>query len=329
MAKKAVEKSPEIPTLPSRKRHLWLWFAGIILLILIVSGLYGYFRLQKWLEPRAGRTNLVVLGVGGGDHEGADLTDTMMFVSVDHPTGKAVTVSIPRDLWLDPWKTKINSIYHYQNQIGVKTEVGKILGQPVDYYVLLDFSSLVKVIDALGGVAVNVQHTFDDYQYPIAGKENDLCNGDKDFKCRYEHIHFDSGMQVMNGDTALKYIRSRHAEGDEGTDFAREARQQQLISALRTKIFSPYWLLHPYQARGVFDTVAAAVQTDYPQSDYPEMFKVFWRAWRTKAQVTNLPISEDLLLNPKPEKKYDNQWVLIFKPGSEAILQASLSAVLQ
>ncbi len=303
-----------------------LFWIGLVLVVFsaITFGTY------RFLQPQRGRTNIVVLGIGGENHAGQDLTDTMMFVSVDHQTGKIVTVSSPRDIWIAELRTKLNSVYHYEGQAGVKSQVSKIVGQPVDYFVLLDFGALTRVVDALGGVAVNVERAFDDYQYPIVGKENDLCDGDRELKCRYQQVHFDAGWQMMDGDTALKYVRSRYAQGEEGTDFAREARQQRLIAAIKTKMFSPYWLTHPQKAWEIFDIFKSNVQTDLPQNEYGEFFKVFWRAWRTKASVTNLPLGEDYLENPRTNlQKYDNQWVLIFKPGAEEEFQKKLGELLK
>jgi len=91
------------------------------------------------------------------------------------------------------------------------------------------------MVDLLDGVEVDVENTFDDYRYPINGKENDLCDGDPEYDCRYEDIHFDQGLQLMSGETSLKYVRSRNAEGDEGTDFARSQRQQRLLLSFKEK----------------------------------------------------------------------------------------------
>ena len=91
----------------------------------------------------------------------------------------------------------------------------------------MDFSGFVKAIDEVGGLDINVDNTFDDYQYPIDGMEDATCghttaelqamasdSADQaviDFPCRYMHIHFDKGLQHMNGETALEYVSSRHA----------------------------------------------------------------------------------------------------------------------
>ena len=94
------------------------------------------------------------------------------------------------------------------------------------------------MIDFIGGVEVNVENSFIDKEFPITGKENDLCNNDLEYKCRYKIISFTKGVSSMDGQTALNFVRSRHAEGSEGTDFAREKRQQKVIEAIKNKLIS-------------------------------------------------------------------------------------------
>src|SRR5690606_10518850 len=99
----------------------------------------------------------------------------------------------------------------------MKTQVEKIAGVPVHYAVVVDFNAFENVIDLIGGIEVNVLTPFVDSKYPIPGKENDLCGGDPEFTCRYETLVFEKGLTFMDGETALKFARSRNAEGDEGT----------------------------------------------------------------------------------------------------------------
>ena len=161
-------------------------------------------------------------------------------------------LAIPRDIWLDSLQAKINTAYHYGEEkkpgggfVLAKDAVYQVLNQPVHYAVLIDFAGFEKIIDLLGGIKIKVDRAFDDFKYPIAGKENDDCGGDKEYKCRYEHLHFDAGWQEMDGKTALKFVRSRNAEGEEGTDFSRSQRQKKVILAVKDKIFSAQVLLNP------------------------------------------------------------------------------------
>ena len=92
-----------------------------------------------------------------------------------------------------------------------KAEVENIIGQPIHYAIVVDFDQFEAVINFLGGVDVIVENSFIDKEFPIAGRENNLCNSDPDYKCRYETISFTKGLTHMNGQTALKFVRSRYA----------------------------------------------------------------------------------------------------------------------
>ena len=187
-----------------------------------------------------GRTNILLLGVSGGAHDGSDLTDTILFLSIDWSKKDIVMLSLPRDMWLPSLKDKINSAYHYGEArkkgggfVLAKASAEEVIGQPISYAYLLDFSAFKEMIDLVNGIDVNVPDVITDKEFPIAGKENDLCDGDITFSCRYENIRFEKGLQHMDGETALKYVRTRHTEGTEGTDFARGRRQQQVLIAFK------------------------------------------------------------------------------------------------
>jgi len=256
----------------SRARKTIFWVGLTVLFLGLIT-----LGLSFWLQPKPGRTNFLVLGISGGDHSGPDLTDSIIFFSVESQSGKGLLLSLPRDIWIAPLRTKLNSVYHYQGLEATKQNVGEILGQKIDYSLVIDFNLFTKIVDELGGVTVNVERTFDDFKYPIAGKEDDLCNGDKEYKCRYEHVHFDAGLQTMDGVTALKYVRSRNAEGEEGTDFARSQRQQRLLAAIKEKIFTPQIILNPRKIMSLWNLVMANIKTDVPQDEYTNLLKIALR----------------------------------------------------
>jgi LCP family protein required for cell wall assembly len=135
-----------------------------------------------------------------------------------------------------------------------KTIISQIVGFPINNFITINFDAFTKTIDTLGGVDVNVQKTFDDPYYPLEVNIDDTCgksddeiksleatmSGDKldnMFACRYESLHFDKGLQHMDGVTALKFVRSRHSVQD-GGDFNRAARQKLVIEAVKKKIIS-------------------------------------------------------------------------------------------
>lgn len=213
---------------------------------------------QPWLASHLDSKtpfSVLFLGYGGGTHDGGELTDSMLLVRVDPSLKTIFLISIPRDIWLTlpTGLSKINAAYPISPD-AAKTAVQTVTGLPVDRFVALDFAGFTQSIDVLGGVDVQVTTTFDDYEYPIDGKEDDLCGHSPDelaslvtasatssaavFPCRYEHLHFDQGLQHMDGVTALKYVRSRHSLQD-GTDFGRSNRQRNFLVAVRSKILNP------------------------------------------------------------------------------------------
>lgn len=168
-----------------------------IIVLLVVLAIIGYaiwwfftssgtsaidfaFNRNK-IEQTEDKVNVLLLGNAGGKHDGATLTDSIIVASYNTKTNKATLISIPRDLWLDNADAKVNTVYQdgkKQTGNGLKyseEKIGEILGLPIHYGVRLDFNGFAKAIDLVEGVDIEVPKTFDDYVYPIEGKETDLC----------------------------------------------------------------------------------------------------------------------------------------------------------
>lgn len=292
------------------------------------------------LKEDSGMTNILLLGKAGGNHEGANLTDTMIFASVNLKSYKVTLLSLPRDIWIPSLESKLNTAYEMGEEKkpggGItltKAAVSDILGQPIHYLLVIDFSGFTKIIDLLGGVEIDVENTFDDFKYPITGKENDSCEEDPEYLCRYEHLHFDRGLEHMNGDRALKYVRSRQAEGDEGTDFARSKRQQKVLLALKTKILSTETLLNPGKLLALKKELADNITTDISTSEIGDFLKIVRKV--NLGQITTLILDtgdkeagrDGFLMNP-PTWEYDGSWVLVPRTGDWGEVQRYLSSQL-
>lgn len=281
-----------------------------IVLLLVILGIIGYVVYQFFggkhvvpvatqlllhqepqLQQTNGKTNILLLGIGGGTHDGPDLTDTIILASIDVKANKVSLISVPRDLWIPDLKGKINTAYsdgedndQHKGLSTAKSVVGEVLGQPIHYGVRIDFGGFEKAVDEVGGLDVNVAGTLDDYHYPIEGQEDATCGhspADIDafvattsadqalwdfFPCRYKHLHFDPGVQQMDGTTALQFVRSRHGVGSEGSDFARSRRQHLVIEAFRTKLLSAGILLNPVKLVNLYNIVKGSIDTDIPES---------------------------------------------------------------
>ena len=340
---KKINKKKAIISKLKRKllKHVWLVRTGLVVLILLGSylfyllislilgrmgvtsylGLIGdfVFTPTQKVQTSENRTNILILGKAGEGHDAADLTDTIIFASISHANPTLSLISLPRDIWIPELRAKLNSTYYWGNQkkedggvILTKSTVESIVGQPVHYGLVIDFSGFMKIIDVLGGVEVEVEREFVDDKYPIAGKENDECDGDLEYKCRYKTVRFEEGKKVMDGETALIFARSRNAEGDEGTDLARETRQQKILEAIQAKTLSSEVLLSPKKILAVWGVVRESVETDIDTSAGAILAR---RLFQTRSQIESHILPEDLLINPPAQYKYDNLYVFVPEAG--------------
>lgn len=273
---------------------------------------------KETLIVENGRTNIALLGVGGEGHEGSELTDSILVVSIKHDSKQVTLVSVPRDVWLEPLRSKINAIYYYGEQSAMGTGLDRTkealeltLGIPVHYALLLDFSGFIKAVDAVGGITITVDRSFDDYKYPIPGKENA-----EPESARYEHLHFDAGIQRMDGVTALKYVRSRHALGDEGTDFARSVRQQKVIKAFLSSLISTKTVFNSERIDALKTTLSSSLKTDI-QGDAVSAFTRL--SLSLDFDNLNSVTIESTLQNPRNLAPYGGAWVLIPKLSWEDV----------
>ncbi|MDP3836727.1 MAG: LCP family protein [bacterium] len=241
------------------------------------------------------RINILLLGMGGANHDGGYLADTIMLVSLKPSTKQAALISIPRDLTVPTeggaWR-KVNSIHATaearESGTGgeaMMTSLSSILAVDISYFVRVDFEGFVKIIDELGGVTVNVENTIDDYTYPIKGREEH-----PDYYSRFEHLHIDAGEQHMDGSLALKYARSRHAAGISGSDFDRARRQQIIIEAVKDKLLSRNTLLKPGMLTRIISELNKNIKTNL---DIWELIKL-WNDYKSidRSMITNQVLSD-------------------------------------
>lgn len=184
--------------------------------------------------------NVLLTGHGGGGHSGGGLMDAIIVVSVNTTDKKAGLVSIPRDLWFSGHKINADP--------SLKDAIAGVTGLSIPNQISIDFASFIKMIDAIDGVDVDVKKVYTDNFYPVKGLENELCGFapekvsnlhskysgfelEKQFTCRYETINYTVGLNHMDGANALKYVRSRHGDGD----FGRSRRQSEVLKAILQK----------------------------------------------------------------------------------------------
>jgi len=241
-------------------------FSGQTGILNLLGGSQG-----KLLKGEAdGRVNILLLGIGDEGHSGYTLSDTIIVTSYDTTTKAVSMVSIPRDTYVEiagNGYAKINSAHAYgeSQQEGTGPEqavdtVEAVTGLPIHYYARVDFSGLEKIVDALGGVTVDVERSFCDYGYTSAAYYNPVC--------------FDEGTQTMDGKTALKYARSRKASGAEGSDFARAKRQQNLLVAIKEKILSTETAFNPGRVLSVLEALGNHIKTSFEMDEIARLYEI-------------------------------------------------------
>ncbi|MEN8252450.1 MAG: LCP family protein, partial [Patescibacteria group bacterium] len=200
------------------------------------------------------RINILLLGRANSHKKGKDLTDTIMLASINTEDYTVGLFSLPRDMLVSngEFYVKINSRY----QTGIRRDEGtkyiteaveKITGQDVHYYFVLDFEGFTKIIDILDGINVDVAKDIKDERYPGPGYT-------------YETFEVDAGLQEFDGETALKYARTRHADMD--GDFGRARRQQQVMQAARNKAFSLGTIVNPIKIGELFGVLEEHIHTN-------------------------------------------------------------------
>jgi polyisoprenyl-teichoic acid--peptidoglycan teichoic acid transferase len=271
----------------------------------IFSGGGGAAALQENVDPSQlrgegdGRVNVLLMGRAGEGGEAPDLTDTMIIVSIDPVNNEAGIVSIPRDLYVtvpDGGAMKINQVFYTgksqilnnSSEINddvkkratengydlAKSTVEEVLGIPIHYRGMVDFTGFKKAIDTVGGLDVDVPKTV---------REQMLIDGQP------YYLNVKKGEKHFDGHEALAYARSRYTS--EKGDFDRSERQRLMIVALKDKILSADTFTNPAKVAQLLDNFGSHIQTDFSLSDTARLKEIF-------QQIDSNKISSIDLVNP-------------------------------
>ena len=286
--------------------------------------------------------NILLLGYGGKDHSGGFLSDTIILLSLNKEKKTAYLISIPRDIWINlplDWENlkaaKINEAYaigiddikypnkkpEFRGKTGggnmAKYATNQITGLSVDYFVSVSFDQIVKIIDTLGKIKVDVPVSFTDEYYPVKGLENETCGKtpeemealkqkysgfelEKQYKCRYETISFEKGTVEMDGTTALKFMRSRHS-ATYGGDFSRSQRQMAVLKAIKEKLIS----LDAFsKIDELFPELASLVTTDLNLPTVKDLVSFLGKPEEYKIKEINLSTENVLTESKGPQGQY-------------------------
>lgn len=250
---------------------------------ILKGGSDGALALNSQVDPTLlngegdGRVNILLLGKGGGNHPGGDLTDSIMVASID-PLGKeASLLSIPRDLYVkvpNYWSMKINAVYSSGKQrslsvneddkeaaekAGIKLIENIIetnIGIPINYYVVVNFDAFQQAVDAVGGIDINVKEPLYDYVQAWDNGGNPLIAAE--------------GQQHFNGKKALLYSRSRSSS----SDFARGERQREIVVGLKDKVMKLGTFSNPLTVTRLLDAIGNNVTTSLSLGEIMRLYDI-------------------------------------------------------
>lgn len=270
-------------------------YTGIIAFIatnkVFDGGIFGLTQKQALKEDANGRSNFIIFGTAeddeGGEHGGANLTDSLMVMSVNQKTKDAFMISIPRDLWvefgtacLSGYQGKVNEVYSCYSEdgkdeaagaAGLQQKIGAILGLDIQYYVHLNFTAVVELVDAVGGVDVTIESN---------PKGVGILDRNFDWKCGYRchYVKYEDGQKVhLDGEHALALSRARNAAGGYGLaagNFDREKNQQKIIKALRQKALSAGTLTNLGKVTGIMNALGNNLRTNIATKEIQTLMSI-------------------------------------------------------
>ena len=244
---------------PKTKKRMWKYIL-LLAVVFILSGIAGAYlgnALTNFKESSpddsgkivsAKRATVMIMGVDTRQ-EDVGRSDTLMLATLDPENDKVSLFSIPRDTRVKIpgyGYDKINAAYAFGGRKLTQSTVEELLDTKIDHYVIIDIQGFVKIIDALGGIDINVEKrmVYDDPYDDNGGL----------------HINLYPGEQHMDGKTAMTYVRYRDEEGDIG----RIRRQQKFMKAVMDKVLSPSIIM---KLPSIVSALHDSVKTDMSVSE--------------------------------------------------------------
>ena len=218
---------------------------------------------DEWDRPTnvEGVMNLLIIGSDVRSGENADYgeaegerPDTMLIASINVDNGAATLVNLPRDLMVDLPDCEASEGYEgmgaHQGMVNSAMTFGgvgcqwktveQVTGVHLDHFLMMDFTGFKDMVDALGGVEMCIPESIDD---PKA------------------HLRLDAGLQTLDGEDSLGFVRSRYAQGD-GSDLSRIDRQQEFMGAMLREVLSSEVMTNPVTITNFLGAVTDSISTD-------------------------------------------------------------------
>lgn len=286
----------------SRKRRIIKWvIIGLIVMLLAVGGWFAYHILsasgnifkgnifdliqsQPLKEDADGRSNILIFGTSEDDpgHDGANLTDSIMVLSIDQDKKNAFMISVPRDLWVQYGKScpagnegKINAVYMCNFNNGadetaganaLKDKVSEVFGMDIQYYAHVNYTVVRDAVNAVGGIDVDIEG---DGPVPYGVKPGSVLDENFDWRCNYtcNYVKYSPGVHHLDGNHALALARARGdvvpTYGFANSNFDREKNQQKIIKALQEKAVSVGTLANIGKVTSLIDSLGKNLRTNF------------------------------------------------------------------
>lgn len=279
----------------------------------ILSGLKSNIKYNSQ-EKTEDKVNILLTWIWWPNHSWWNLTDTIILVSLDFNKNVISMLSIPRDLYVkygtgSYWKINWEYVYGLSREKDeskamwyLESKITQITWQKIDYYVNIDFTWFIKIVDLLWWVTVDVPETLVDTSYPT-------------WNWWYTTFVLKKWTWTLDWETALKYARSRHSTND----FDRSLRQQKILSAIKEKLSQEWYLSNPFKIKELYNTISPYFTTD------------IWLSWILKIasdfkelQTNNKIISLNLNNSCYYGVSYCKVWWLLYTPPMENFWWASV-----
>ncbi len=248
------------------------------------GGIVDVFKKTKLKGEDRGRVNILLAGNSADDpgHGGADLTDSIMLASIDTKNNTGYIMSIPRDLYIDIpgyGYAKVNEAYQ-DGKRGNFSEAGyptggmgllektisEHFGVAIDYYALVNYTSLEQAVNAVGGITITIQ----------SSDPRGLYDPSKDLTTGKILVDLPNGPVTLDGRAALDLSRARgHARGSYGyaqSDFTRTENQRKILLGIKDKATSLGTLSNPIKLGQLLDSMGNNVQTDLKSNEVKRLY---------------------------------------------------------
>lgn len=258
-----------------------------------------------------GRSNIVVFGTSEDDpgHEGAELSDSILVISIDQKKNDAFMVSLPRDFYVDygmacisGYEGKVNEVYmcgkangndsEDAGQEALRNKVGDIFGLDIQYSAHVNYQAMRSIVDAVGGITVKIE----------SDDPRGILDRNFDWKCNYQchYVKWPNGDAQLDGEQALALARARGSiaptYGLSGGNFDREQYQRKILVAIKDKAVSAGTLANPVAVNGLIDALGENVRTNFEAAEVKTLARLGQDITNDKIRSLSLVEEENQLV---------------------------------